>query len=206
MNHQKNRKRNRKVMSEKEEKKTVTPEETEQNTADTETQETVAEESNFPEAEAEAKAKELEQKLAEAEDKRLRTIAEMDNLRKRTAKEMENLRLNVLQDTITPFLQVFDHFAMAVSASEKSDNLKSLLEGMKMIQGEFDKAFSELGVTKIDAVGQEFDPNLHEAVGQEASETVPQGTVIRQWCYGYKTPLRLLKPAMVVVSSGPEGK
>jgi len=168
------------------------------------------EQTNFPEVEEqqllEDKLKELETKLAEAEDKRLRTIAEMDNFRKRTAKEMENLRLNVLQDTITPFLQVFDHFAMAVDASAKSDNLKSLLDGMKMIQGEFDKAFSELGVTKIDAVGQDFDPNLHEAVSQEASDTVPQGKVIRQWCYGYKTPLRLLKPAMVVVSSGPAPK
>ncbi len=168
------------------------------------------EKSNFPETEGtqvlEEKVKELEKKLAELEDKRLRTIAEMDNLRKRTAKEMENLRLNVLQDTITPFLQVFDHFAMAVAASEKSDNLKCLLDGMKMIQGEFDKAFSELGVTRIEAVGQVFDPNLHEAVSQEPSDTVPQGTVIRQWSCGYKTPLRLLKPAMVVVSSGPEGK
>ncbi len=170
-------------------------------------------ESNFPEAEEkqlqeehDKKVKDLEAKLAEAEDKRLRCYAEMENLRKRTAKEMENLRLNVLQDTISPFLQVFDHFAMAVSASEKSDNLKSLLQGMKMIENEFDKAFSELGVTKIDAVGQDFDPNLHEAVSQEASDTVPQGKVIRQWSCGYKTPLRLLKPAMVVVSSGPEQK
>ena len=170
-------------------------------------------ESNFPEAEEkqlqeehDKKVKELEAKLAEAEDKRLRCYAEMDNLRKRTAKEMETLRLNVLQGTISPFLQVFDHFAMAVAASEKSDNLKSLLQGMKMIGNEFDKAFSELGVTKIDAVGQDFDPNLHEAVSQEASDTVPQGKVIRQWSCGYKTPLRLLKPAMVVVSSGPEQK
>ena len=165
---------------------------------------------NFPDAEGtqglEEKVKELEKKLAEAEDKRLRAMAEMDNLRKRMAKEMENLRLNVLHDTITPFLQVFDHFSMAVTASEKSDNLKSLLDGMKMIQCEFDKAFSELGVTRIDAVGKTFDPNLHEAVSQEASDTVPQGTVIRQWSCGYKTPLRLLKPAMVVVSSGPESK
>lgn len=158
---------------------------------------------NFPEAECEAKIKELEAKLKEADDKYLRAVAEMDNSRKRTAKEMENLRLNVMMDTISPFLQVFDHFSMAVAASSASNNLKSLLEGMKMIQNEFDKAFSELGVVKIDAVGKDFDPSLHEAVSQEASDTVPAGKVIRQWSFGYKTPLRLLKPAMVVVSSGP---
>ncbi len=170
-------------------------------------------ESNFPEAEEkqlqeehDKKVKELEAKLAEAEDKRLRCYAEMDNLRKRTAKEMEVQRLNVLQDTVFPFFQVFDHLGMAVKAAENSDNLKSLLQGVKMIENEFDKAFSEVGVTKIDAVGQDFDPNLHEAVSQEASDTVPQGKVIRQWNYGFKTPQRLLKPARVVVSSGPEQK
>lgn len=166
--------------------------------------------SNFPEAECEARLQELEKKLQEYEaknkeiaDKHLRAVAEMDNYRKRTAKEMENLRLNVMMDTITPFLQVFDHFSMAVAAAAASDNLKALQEGMKMIQAEFDKAFSELGVVKIDAVGKEFDPNEHEAVAQEASDTVPSGVVIKQWSFGYKTPLRLLKPAMVVVSSGP---
>ena len=161
---------------------------------------------NFPEAEYEAKIKELETKLKEADDKYLRAVAEMDNTRKRTAKEMETLRLNVMMDTITPFLQVFDHFSMAVTASSASNNLKSLLDGMKMIQNEFDKAFSELGVVKIDAVGKDFDPNQHEAVSQEASDTVPAGKVIRQWSFGYKTPQRLLKPAMVVVSSGPQQK
>ena len=181
------------------------------------TEKTVAgkngQESNFPEADCEARIKEFEQKLKDAEDKvkealdkHLRAVAEMDNLRKRTSKEMENLRLNVMMDTISPFLQVCDHFTMAVSAASASNNLKSLLDGMKMIQNEFDKAFSELGVVKIDAVGKEFDPNEHEAVAQEASDAVPAGKVIRQWSCGYKTPLRLLKPAMVVVSSGPAPK
>lgn len=141
-------------------------------------------------------------KLEASEKKYLLLLADMENLRKRCMKDMESTRYNTMADTISPFLQVFDHFGMAVKASEQSDNLKMLLDGMKMIQGEFDKAFQELGVECIDAVGQEFDPNLHEAVGQEASDTVPAGKVIRQWSCGYKTGSRLLKPAMVVVSSG----
>ena len=80
----------------------------------------------------ETKLRELEAKLKEADDKYLRAVAEMDNTRKRTAKEMETLRLNVMMDTITPFLQVFDHFSMAVAASSTSNNLKSLLDGMKI--------------------------------------------------------------------------
>ena len=88
------------------------------------------------------------------------------------------------------------------TSDEYCIDLKMLLDGLKMIHGEFDRAFQELGVECIDAVGKDFDPNVHEAVSQEASDTVPAGKVIRQWNCGYKTGSRLLKPAMVVVSSG----
>jgi len=138
------------------------------------------------------------------EDKRLRMLAEMDNQRKRIAKDMENLRHSVTCDTLHPFFQVFDHFSMAVSAASNSNNLKSLLDGMKMIQAEFDKAFSELGVEKIDAVGKDFDPKYHEAVSQEPSAEIPAGKIIRQWSLGFKSGEKLLKPASVVVSSGPQ--
>lgn len=144
----------------------------------------------------------LTAKLAEAANQRLLLLAEMDNQRKRAAKERENLRANVEQDTLMPFLQVFEHFTMAVNAASKAQNMESLLKGMEMIQAEFDKAFSELGVEKIDALGKEFDPKLHDAVAQEPSETVPAGTVLKQWSFGFKSGDRLLKPAMVIVSSG----
>ena len=72
-----------------------------------------------------------------------------------------------------------------------------------MIQQEFDKAFADLGVEKIDALNKEFDPKLHDAVAQEASDTVPAGIVLRQWNMGYRIGDRLLKPATVIVSSGP---
>ena len=84
----------------------------------------------------------LEKAVLELEDKRIRLIAEMDNQRKRAAKDMEALRYSVMTDTLHPFFQVFDHFAMAVAATESSNNLKALLDGMKMIQTEFDRAFS----------------------------------------------------------------
>ena len=95
---------------------------------------------------------------------------------------------------------------MAVAATTATNNLQSLLDGMKMIQMEFDKAFSDLGIVKIDASGKDFDPTQHEAISEEASDTVPAGKVLRQWCFGYKSGDRLLKPATVVVSSGPADK
>lgn len=145
----------------------------------------------------------LEAKVKELEETRIRLIAEMDNLRKRASKDLETLRYSVTTDTLYPFFQVFDHFEMAVSAAEKSDNLKALTKGMKMISGEFGKAFSDLGIEQVNAVGKDFDPNTQEAVGMEDSETVPQGKVIRQWCMGYQMNGRLLKPASVIVSNGP---
>lgn len=150
---------------------------------------------------------ELEKKLAEAEKTRLLALADMDNQRKRLSKELEQQRFRVMQDTLFPFLQVFDHFNMAVKAAEAPDAKNgSILKGMEMIRNEFDHAFTELGVEKIDAAGQKFDPNFHEAVAEEHSDTVPAGTVIRQWSCGCRMGSKLLKPAMVVVSSGPEEK
>ena len=154
----------------------------------------------------EEKTAKLEKALLEMEDKRLRLLAEMENQRKRAVKDMEAVRYNTITDTLHPFFQVFDHFSMAVAATETTTNMQTLLEGMKMIRAEFDRAFSDLGIERIDATGQDFDPNTQEAVSQEASDTVPAGKVIRQWCFGYKMGDRLLKPANVVVSSGPAEK
>ena len=151
-----------------------------------------------------ARIEELEKKLAEAEKQRLLALAEMDNQRKRFSKELEALRYRVTQDTLFPFLQVMDHFSMAVKAAEAPGaNADAILKGMEMISNEFDHAFTDLGVEKIDAAGKPFDPNFHEAVAEEPSDTVPAGVVIRQWSMGCKMGSRLLKPAMVVVSSGP---
>ena len=154
----------------------------------------------------EEKVAKLEKALLEMEDKRLRLLAEMENQRKRAVKDMEAVRYNTMTDTLHPFFQVFDHFSMAVAATETTTNMQTLLEGMKMIRGEFDRAFSDLGIERIDATGQDFDPNTQEAMSQEASDTVPAGKVIRQWSFGYKMGDRLLKPANVVVSSGPAEK
>ena len=169
-------------------------------TADAAAEKEAAEDKESPAARLE----ELEKKLAEAEKQRLLALAEMDNQRKRFSKELEALRYRVTQDTLFPFLQVMDHFSMAVKAAEAPGaNADAILKGMEMIANEFDHAFTDLGVEKIDAAGKPFDPNFHEAVAEEPSDTVPAGVVIRQWSMGCKMGSRLLKPAMVVVSSGP---
>jgi molecular chaperone GrpE len=165
------------------------------------TVEEVAEEKKEQTPEEQIKA--LTENLIEAEDKILRLQAEYQNYRKRASKDISNARMFGLTETIVPFLQVFDHFSMAVKAAESSDNMDAIRQGLEMILGEYGKALEELGVQKFDAVGQAFDPDLHEAMAREASDEVEEDHVIKQWSCGYKMGERLLRPAMVVVSSGP---
>ncbi len=144
----------------------------------------------------------LTAELAELQDKFLRLQADYSNYRKRMAKDLSGARMMGVMETVTPFLQVFDLFAMAVKAAETSDNIAAIQQGLSMIGVEYQKALDELGIVKFDAVDQKFDPELHDAVANETSDS-PEGTVIKQWNCGYKIGDRLLRPARVVVSSGP---
>ena len=95
---------------------------------------------------------------------------------------------------------------MAENAAEKSDNIESIRQGLKMIIQQFFKTFDELGVRKLESVGAKFDPERQEAVANEDSDTVPEGEVIREWSSGFMLGDRLLRPARVVVSSGKAGE
>ena len=144
----------------------------------------------------------LQRELKEWQDKYLYLQAEYQNYRKRVVKDIADARSYTVADTLTPFLSVYDYLSMAGMAAEQSDNLESIRMGLKMIMGEFFKAFDELGVSKLESVGKKFDPNLHEAVANEPSETVPEGDIIREWNCGFKRGEKLLRPARVVVSAG----
>lgn len=158
-----------------------------------------AEEEKAPEESVEEK---LQRELKEWQDKYLYLQAEYQNYRKRVVKDIADARSYTVADTLTPFLSVYDYLSMAGMAAEQSDNLESIRMGLKMIMGEFFKAFDELGVSKLESVGKKFDPNLHEAVANEPSETVPEGDIIREWNCGFKRGEKLLRPARVVVSAG----
>ena len=135
-------------------------------------------------------------------EKYLYLQAEYQNYRKRVAKDVSDARFFAISDTLVPFLKVFDYLGMAQTAANKSDNIDSIRAGLNMIIAEFNRAFDDLGVKEVSAVGQVFDPLIHDAVSQEPNETVPEGTVSSQWCSGFKLGDRLLRPARVVVSSG----
>ena len=142
-------------------------------------------------------------KIAELEDKYLRCRAEFDNYRKRMAREFGETRDAARRNTVSDFLTVYDYFAMGMASIDTAPNLDILKQGMTMIWNEFQKVLEGLGVKAVDSVGKPFDVKLHEAASREASDTVPEGTILREWKKAFMLGDKLLRPAVVVVSSGP---
>jgi molecular chaperone GrpE len=145
----------------------------------------------------------LQQQLAELQHQLLYLQAEYQNFRKRAARDISDARTHAIADTLTPFLSVTDFLGMAQVAAEKTDNLDAIKQGLMMIIAQFDKALEEMSVRKFNSVGEKFDHTLHDAVGKEHSETIPEGVIIKEWNCGYKIGEKLLRPARVMVSAGP---
>lgn len=148
----------------------------------------------------------LKAEIAELKDQLLRKEADYQNYRKRMAREVSDARRIGLVETIMPFLQVFDLFEMAMKAADSSDNVAALKQGLEMILAQYGKTIDELGVQKFDTIGENFDPMWHDAVAYENSETAAEGVIVKQWNCGYKMGDRLLRPARVIVSSGPKAE
>ena len=148
----------------------------------------------------------LQIKLKDSEDKLLRLHADFENFRKRGIKEKSDIRKNTQFETISAILPVLDHFELALNASAEARNVDAVLDGMKLIKSEFDKTLDSLGVDTIHAIGEPFNPEIHEAVANESSDEYDKNVVARQWRAGYKLGDRLIRPATVVVSNGSNAK
>jgi molecular chaperone GrpE len=156
------------------------------------------EESVFEETE---KAEETEKEKA-AHDKYLRLFAEFENYRTRSAKEQLEIINTANGKLLARLSEVKDNFERAFAEENKTGDLAAFEKGMKLIQEQFSKILSDFGLEIIDPVGEPFDPNLHEALMNQASETIPEGTIIQVFQKGYKIKNKLLKVAKVIVSSG----
>ena len=143
------------------------------------------------------------EKLAEMQDKYLRTLAEFDNYRKRMARELQSAREYTKRSTLAELVGAYDLLRMAVESSASAKDMKALQDGIKMTFGEFQRTLKQLGVEPIDARGQKFDPAIHEAIQSMPSDTVPEGVVLQQWKTGFTLDGKLLRAAVVLVSSGP---
>lgn len=152
---------------------------------------------------AEELAARLQTELTQQRDQALRDRADLENTRKRLQREKEDAVKYANSTLLEKLLPVVDNFEMGMMMARQAPGADSVVLGMTMVQKQLENFLSENGMQTIDAVGQKFDPNLHEALGEEASTEVPEGQVIRQQRKGYKLRDRLLRPASVFVSKGP---
>ena len=140
-----------------------------------------------------------EQMLKEANDKFLRTLAEYDNFRKRSQKEKEAAYGDSKASVLAQFLPVLDNFERAVN--NKDASLEDYQKGIDMIFGQFNDIFAKLGVEPFGEPGDEFDPNIHNAVMHIDDENEAQNVIVEVFSKGYRMGDRILRPAMVKVAN-----
>lgn len=174
------------------------------------TQQAPVEENSNPEAAAPAEdaapldpITALTQEVERWKDMAYRSQAELDNFRKRSAREAQETRAYANGDLLRALCPILDNFDMGLEAARQESEKSMVFMGMSMVNRQLQDFLRESGAQEVEAQGKVFDPNLHEAVAQEASATVPEGTVIRVTRRGYKLKDRLLRAASVIVSSGP---
>lgn len=151
----------------------------------------------------------MEAEKAQIKDQLLRTMAEMENVRKRAERKVAEERIYAVEKFARDMLSVSDNLNRALTAmtdearAELSAAGKSLLEGIELTEKELVATLMRHGVTAVDSIaGTEFDPNVHQAVAQIPSDQ-PEGTVAEPFQTGWKLGDRVLRAAMVAVSTGP---
>lgn len=136
-------------------------------------------------------------------DRLLRVSAEFDNYKKRCSREMEEFRKYANETILSELLVVVDNLERAIDAGSRSlGKDHELLKGVEMTLKEMMRIFEKFSVKPVESVGKDFDPAFHQAVMQETSDQFPENTVVKEFQKGYMLHDRLLRPAMVAVSSG----
>jgi molecular chaperone GrpE len=139
----------------------------------------------------------LEDALAEANDKYLRLFAEYDNYRKRTAKEKTETYQNASVQCVEKLLPVLDSFERSLEAECSDENFKN---GMGMIYNQLKNFLTQMNVSEIEALGAEFDPNVHNAIQQQDGTDYESNHVCSVFQKGYMLGDKLVRPAMVAVA------
>ena len=160
-----------------------------------EVQET-AEEKPAEEKKPEEKA--ISEEMALLNDKYLRICAEYDNYRKRTQKEKDNLYGDIRANVITSFLPVYDNLVRALAAETADDAYR---KGVELIMNQFNATLEKLGATEIKAVGEKFDPAVHNAVMHMDDDTKGENEVVEEFQKGFKLGDKVIRFSMVKVAN-----
>ncbi len=149
---------------------------------------------------------EKDKEIAELKDKYLRTLADFDNTRKRLRQQSEETVRLQRENLLRSILPVVDNLERAVAAAKGGGNGKSIVEGVEMVLQTMIDFLKGEGVTALNAVGQPFDPQRHEAMDQVESEAHPPNTVVSEFHRGYLIGERMLRPARVTVAKSASPK
>lgn len=150
-------------------------------------------------AERDRKIEELEAKLSEEHESHLRMMAEYDNFRKRAQKEKDGIYTDAVFDTVSKLLPLIDNLDRALDAEK--DKESSMYKGVLMVKKQCDEIFAGLGITEIAAMGETFDPNLHEAVMHDEDPEKGESEITAVYQKGYKKGDKVLRYAAVKVSN-----
>jgi molecular chaperone GrpE len=148
---------------------------------------------------------EEENELEELNNKYLRLAADFENYKKRMSKDRADSIAYGNEELIKEFLNVLDNLERALEHTKHQDDVKPIIDGVKLVQKQFMSSLEKFGVKTIDASkGKEFDPMFHQAVEHAESKEIGPGLVLNEMLPGYTLKDRLLRPALVVVSKDAE--
>jgi len=156
--------------------------------------------------ELKASIEERDREIGGLKEKLLYQQADFENFKKLKAKEKQEVLRFGNETLIKELLPVIDNLERAIEHAGKTEEAKAIAEGVALTLNGFLKVLEKFDVSRLDAKGEKFDPNLHEAVYQEESADVEPGTVIAEFQKGYMMDGRLLRPSMVSVAKRPEAE
>jgi len=148
------------------------------------------------------KLEEKEKELKELRERLLYQQADFENFKKLKAKEKQEVLKFGNETLVKELLPVIDNLERAIQHGCKTEDSRTIVEGVELTLSSFLKVLEKFGVTRVDALEREFDPNVHEAIAQEAREDKAPGTVVTELQKGYIMDGRLLRPSMVTVAKG----
>jgi len=153
---------------------------------------------------AEARIAALEAEVKEAREDHLRAVADLQNFRRRAQQEKRDAIRYGKDAVLETVLPVLDNFQRAVAAARETSDCDALLAGVELIQKQLHEVLTQHGVSPIEALGQPFDPHLHDAAGRIETDEHPEGTVVEELLKGYMAGDTVLRHSRVMVAAPPE--
>lgn len=143
------------------------------------------------------------QEAAANYDRYTRSVADLENFRKRTMREKDELRQYAVSGLMEDVVPILDNLGLGLAAAKQKTDVNSIVEGVSLIMDQFKTTLGRHGLKEVNPAGQKFDPNFHECISHQPNSEVAEEHVIQVVRLGYTLNGRLIRPASVIVSSGP---